>query len=458
MDILSENQENEKKIINSISYFCKEYNLGKALKAANAYKLKGIPIMTVLMYLIQLVYTKKSMCMNIACNSNLVSFSKDVVYRFLNTTSINWAVFLLNVASQVVQRKLLALTSEKRLNVFIVDDTLFSRARSKNVELLANVHDHSNKGNSFKRGFRMLTVAWSDGVTTIPLCFRHLSSEKKSNRYNEMNSSIDKRSCGYKIRQQAISSAPTLMIDMLGQVSKFGLMAKYVLFDSWFAFPSTIIAVSKKTLKVVARIKNTDKIGYLYQGSKCSVKKIYSANSKRRGKSKYLLSVAVQLYNKEGEKIDAKIVYVRDRSNKKKWIAIISTDVDLSEEEIISLYGKRWNIEVFFKVCKSYLKLGREFQQLSYDAITAHTTVVMLRYIMIALEKRINDDPRGLGEIFYLLCDEAADISFAEVLNLLLSLLSKCLEEILFLTEEQIDNFLEKFVASIPEHLKLKTI
>lgn len=66
-----------------------------------------------------------------------------------------------------------------------------------------------------------------------------------------------------------------------------------------------------------------------------------------------------------------------------KAIFLISKlfDLALTEEEIIVIYGKRWSIEVFFKVCKSYIKLGKEFQGISYDATTAHTPIVMIRYI-----------------------------------------------------------------------------
>ena len=42
-----------------------------------------------------------------------------------------------------------------------------------------------------------------------------------------------------------------------------------------------------------------------------------------------------------------------------------------SEEEIIRIYGKRWDIEVFFKACKSYLNLVKEYRGISYDAMTA---------------------------------------------------------------------------------------
>ena len=75
-----------------------------------------------------------------------------------------------------------------------------------------------------------------------------------------------------------------------------------------------------------------------------------------------MLSVIVTIANDKGDTLDAKIVFVRDRNNKKKWIAFISTDLDLTEEDIIALYGKRWSIEVFFKMCKSYLKLSKEFR------------------------------------------------------------------------------------------------
>ena len=36
--------------------------------------------------------------------------------------------------------------------------------------------------------------------------------------------------------------------------------------------------------------------------------------------------------------------------------------VTISDEEILRIYGKRWDIEVFFKMCKSYLALSKEFQ------------------------------------------------------------------------------------------------
>ena len=346
------------------------------------------------------------------------------------------------------------MTSEKRINAIVIDDTFFGRERSKKVELLANVYDHASKGARYKKGFRLLTLGWTDGVSFIPLLFRHLSSNDKKNRYNEINPDIDKRSNGYKSRLQAVSSAPDVLLEFLRMLTKTALPAKHVLFDSWFSYPAMLISISKLKLSTVARLKNTSKIKYLLGDEKKTLNDLYNSKNKRRGNSKYLLSILVKLYNSECETLDAKIVFVRDRNNKKKWIALISTDLSLTEEQVIEQYGKRWSIEVFFKICKSYLNLGNEFRQLSYDAITAHTAIVMIRYMMLAMQKRQNEDPRALGELFFSFYDEVAGIQFSEAFELILTLLNDVLSDALFLTENQVSDLIESFISKLPSYFQ----
>ena len=40
----------------------------------------------------------------------------------------------------------------------------------------------------------------------------------------------------------------------------------------------------------------------------------------------------------------AKVVYVRNRNKRKEYLCLISTDVNLDENEIIRIYGKHWDI------------------------------------------------------------------------------------------------------------------
>ncbi len=112
---------------------------------------------------------------------------------------------------------------------------------------------------------------------------------------------------------------------------------------------------------------------------------------------------------------------MRNRSNRKDWLAIISTDTELDEKEIIRIYGKRWDIEVFFKTCKQMLKLESECKSLSYDALTAHVSIVFTRYMVLSVEKRLNEDDRTVGELFFLMADELQDITFNEQINSMLA-------------------------------------
>lgn len=78
----------------------------------------------------------------------------------------------------------------------------------------------------------------------------------------------------------------------------------------------------------------------------------------------------------------------------------------------------------------------------------------MTRYMILAVEKRQNEDPRALGELFFLCYDEIADIQFSEALELILTLLRNVLEEALSLTSEQIDQLIDSFIAKLPQYFK----
>ena len=192
-------------------------------------------------------------------------------------------------------------------------------------------------------------------------------------------------------------------------------------------------------------------IYYEYEGEQLSIKKIFGICKKRRGRSKYLLSVNVMVSK---EKLPAKIVCVRNKKNKKDWIAFICTNPELSEEEIIRVYGKRWQIEVLFKTCKSYLNLISECHSLTYDALTAHVAIVFTRYLMIAMEQRRNEDDRTLGEIFYFFTDELRDITFGESFHIIITAMIDSVCAIFQPTEEQLELFIEMFVGRLPEYIR----
>ncbi|MBA2882908.1 hypothetical protein HNR65_003264 [Desulfosalsimonas propionicica] len=76
---------------------------------------------------------------------------------------------------------------------------------------------------------------------------------------------------------------------------------------------------------------------------------------------------------------DAKIIFVPG-DKKRGWLALLCTDTAIADEEIIRLYGKRWDIEVFFKMCKQHLNLVKEIQLRDFDGLIGQTSMVFARY------------------------------------------------------------------------------
>jgi DNA-binding SARP family transcriptional activator len=119
--------------------------------------------------------------------------------------------------------------------------------------------------------------------------------------------------------------------------------------------------------------------------------------------------------------ISAKLVFVRDR-RKKDWLVLVSTNPELANEEIVRLYGRRWDIEVFFKMAKQHLKLVKEIQARDFDSLVAHTSIVFVRYQFPAYEQLIRTDNRTFGQLFYSVYEEMADIAFLESLLRILTM------------------------------------
>ena len=156
-------------------------------------------------------------------------------------------------------------------------------------------------------------------------------------------------------------------------------------------------------------VKKTPKMFFRYNGEGMSLVSIYNKNKKRRGRSRYLLSVMVDV---------------------------------VKDSEIIRIYGKRWDIEGFFKVCKSYLNQSKECNSLSYDAMTAHTAVVFTRYMMLSLESRESNDNRSLGELFLYFSDEMSDVTWIQAFQMLLQMFRTMLTENTELSDEKISELL----------------
>jgi hypothetical protein len=117
------------------------------------------------------------------------------------------------------------------------------------------------------------------------------------------------------------------------------------------------------------------------------------------------------------------------------------TDIDLTDEDIIRIYAKRWDIEVFFKMIKQHLSLTKKIQCRDYDALIGHTSIVFMRYMFLTYHCRLFTDQRSFGDLFYACCDEIRDITFIEALLRLVSPVEDRMKSISVYCQKTLDAF-----------------
>ena len=449
MTSIAQNRENDQREISAtLKKFFTEYGVARLLRQCRGEKQKGVSAFDIFRYLLCLVFSDRSMYMQIATGRFAESFCKNTVYRFLSAAKTNWERFILLLSERIINRTIRPLTGADRKDVFIIDDTLFSRTGGKKTELCSRVFDHVSM--KYRRGYRLLTLGWSDGNSFLPLSHRLLASGDAKNAIGP-RSQTDNRSLAGKRRKQAVSKAPDVMMEMLKAAIRAGHRAKYVLFDTWFSAPKAILRIRRECgMDTIAMIKKSSKVFYVLDGQRMNIKQIFAASKKRRGRSRYLLSVDVTLTDRSGNALPARIVCVRNRNKRKDWIAFISTDTGIEPEEILRVYSKRWDIEVFFKTCKSMLHLGSECHSLSYDALNAHVSLVFVRYMLLSLQKRFNEDDRTIGELFLLMVDELADTTFAHAMQLIVDVMLQTVREHFGLSDDQLLAFTRQFYDRLP--------
>ena len=445
--------------------FWKQVGLKEALARCCKNKQQGGNVFntfTVFTTLFTLVFQERNFWRCSTSDPDTLPFGRDTAYRFLNSPFHNWRGFLIRLAQKAIVFVAPLISKEER-KVFVVDDSLYNKNRSKKLELLSNVYDHVEQ--RFVRGFRLLTLAFTDGISLIPLDFALLGSKKI---ICKANPNIDGRSHGAARRVEAVCEAPAVLLSMIDKYGNIIKAGSYIVFDSWFSFPSLIRELTGRCLHVTARLKKNN-TRYLFRrnchNALLTLEQLYKklpriplcVRKRQQGQNSDIHgSICVSLPpDVDSAAIDVRIIFLKNKSSKNSqdWIAILTTDLELPEEEVVLMYAKRWKIEEFFKVAKSLLQLEHEFQGRSYDMLIAHSTLVCVRFIFLELERRKTLDIRTYGELFYCCCDELPELRLREAV----ALIFECMKAFLTMfspdNKNIIDSCLKYFISALPSHL-----
>lgn len=238
--------------------------------------------------------------------------------------------------------------------------------------------------------------------------------------------------------------------------------ATYILMDSWFFSDFLVRKLKQLGLQSICLVKSNLQFKLGKGSSKVFSQKdiLKEINGGKLNKSKLITSV-IAYTNKD---LKIRLVFVKAR-NSTDWICIVSTDIDLSPERIIELYGRRWSIEVAFKAQKSYLGLKSECQAHDFDTCNAFMVIANIRLQLMELNRRHDNDPRSIGELFYSARSELTAITFAETLQTLLLLIDDIAVTLdaagcickgkLAKAKEVISNEISEWFSSMTDYIKM---
>ena len=392
----------------------KELQISRLLYQSNIRKGFGIPVFEVFHRLVMLVFHGKNLFRSLESRHNDHSISKNTFYRFLGNPSFNWERFLLLLSVRVTTA-LRKLTGKQRVTALVLDDSVLRRNRSKAVELLAKVYDHVF--HECVRGFNLLALGWTDAFSFVPVAFTLLSSANAENRCQEASEKIDRRTNGWKARMNSMLHKPEAAFRMIKAALDAGVAADYILMDSWFTAEPFVQKLSALGIPVIGMVKDL-KQRYAHRGRFYTLPQLAQiAMDKDAGCLYRSLAVSTRKHG-----IPVRIVFVRNRNKRSELLYILTTDLALSEDDVIRIYGMRWSIETFFKASKSLLKLSKEFQTRNYDASVAQTAMVFTRYTVLEWLRRKETDPKTYGGLFFALCEDVQDMELTEALKSLMVL------------------------------------
>lgn len=397
----------------------KDLGLFRSLKYHGFVKLKGFSITMVIFCLLSQVFAFDNLWrrMNSKWAGAILNCRKDVFYDTLINPTYDWLGLCIR----------LAVSFAKKLNrdaahrsCFIIDDSVPERPRSKKVELLARIYDHVF--HQQVKGFNLLMMSWTDGVSTIPVNFALMSSANSKKRITEARKDVDQRTHGAKRRKDAVKKKPYMVCGLVERAIKAGLYAEYVLMDTWFTNEPLLLSLRKLKVHVVGMVKQL-KQQYFYNGFSYSLPKLYGIIKKRgikSGNRDIIGSIIVETKNK----LLVKIVFIVNRNIQHKYLAILSTDLELSDQEIVSLYARRFSIEGNFYNLKHHLRIKEESQCRSYDSCFAYTAPGIIRLQILEWIARGNTDGNTVGGLFYQVREEQLLMPLQQALNAILKFIN----------------------------------
>lgn len=240
-----------------------------------------------------------------------------------------------------------------------LDDTVNPKEAAKKMDGLAYNYSHTENKN-----------VWSHCVVTSNFVCGDISTQLQFQTY------LNKEQCDKF--NKPFKGKPDIAVEFISNFQKPSNCDKlYCLMDSWYTGQKPIEAALSKGYHVIGALKSNRKISPL--GITMQLKEF----------AKYIDSSTLDVVTVRGkeyryhlyegpvsnfENALVLICYERDGDNFKAPMYLLSTDVELNAETVISYYQNRWNIETNYKYLKS---------NLGFDEYKVRSILSIERYFLL---------------------------------------------------------------------------
>lgn len=396
---------NDDKTNEGILHFFSTFKIARLLAAFGSFKSKGFEVSVLLLSLLIFRLRSESICrMQIRSRNFLEKIDDNTFYRLMNNPWMDWRKLLMGFAKQFLSQAKSNGDNTPGVTCFVLDDTDIEKT-GKKFEFIGRVFNHVTK--LYPIGFKLLLLGFWDGKSLVATdCSLHREKGEKGTygmSKKELKSQFHKKrdgkSSGQKRVEELDMKKGDVAVLMLKRAVKNGLIASYVLMDSWF--------VNDPMIKSVRAIKNgamhllgmckLDRRKYVMDKKELNAHQLITKNERKNGrysrkyKSTYISLVA------DYKGIKVRLFFIR-YNNAKKWTILLTTDLTLSFVKAIELYQIRWTIEVLFKECKQYLRLGGS-QNTDFDGQIADITITLATHTILSIQKRFSSY-ETMGELF----------------------------------------------------------
>ena len=336
---------------------------------------------------------------------SLLQTGKNCYYRMLNRDTMDWRTLLMRMAVRfmAILRKEGAEEAEQP-RCYIVDDTTLEKT-GVSMEGVSRVFDHVK--HKCVLGYKLLLLAFFDGRSTIPVDFSlhrekgeeknyGLSEEERKGQYRKER---DANNPNHQRVKELDSKKMDNALEMMKRAWKAGLRATYALCDSWFTYEKFIHGVrciGDGSVHFLGMGK-MDNRKYRVRGFHHNVYEMISLYERKEAKRNWVYNYTYFYVNGRMGDEPVRIFFIRYGSNM-NWNIIVTTDFRMDIKKCFEIYQIRWNIEVLNKESKGYLGLGK-YQGRDFDGQIADCTLCYMTYMVMALDKRLNDY-ETFGELF----------------------------------------------------------